>query len=276
MKKMFFMLSIMSSSIFLSYSQIDSRLVVGVTTFRSDIDTRYAGPITEKVVEMLTKSKRFKVVDRTSIDKVQSELEFQKTENFIDSEHRSQQGVMIGADYILTGHIRQINIARVLNVDGSVGGYRTSLSFTLKIVETATSISASAQSFESKGAMKALSPERAVDEAIRTLDEKLKAYFDKNFPVHVKIAKIITTKKDEATVILLAGGSSHGLKKGDKFVVQKIEMLEGKPYPSKIGLLKAVKIAGDSFAECMVLKGGAEILARYNATENIVCKLIQK
>ena len=261
---------------FLSYSQIDSRLVVGVAKFSSDVETKYAGPITEKVVEMLTKSKRFNVVDRTSVDKIQSELEFQKTENFIDSEHRSEQGAMIGADYMVTGHIRQINISRILNVDGSVGGYKASLSFTLKIVETSTSISTEAQSFESKGGIKTLSPERAVDEAIRTLDDKLKEYFDKNFPVNVKIAKIIKTKKDEATLILISGGKSHGLEKGNKLTVQKIEMLDGKPYPSDIGIIKIVKIAGDSFSECSVLKGGSEILARYNATEKIICKLIQK
>ena len=260
----------------INFAQTDTRPVVGVTKFSSDIETKYSGPITEKVVEMLTKSKRFQVVDRTSIDKVQSELEYQKTENFIDSKHTAQQGVMIGADYIVTGHIRQINVSKIMNVDGTVGGFKASLSFTLKIVESSTGLSTEAQSFESKGAGKALSPERAVDEAIRTLESKLEDYFANNFPVNVRIAKILTTKKDAATTILIAGGKSHGLKEGDKLIIQKIEILEGKPYPTDIGEIKITKVAGDNFSECTILKGGIEILARFNAAEKLNCLLIKK
>ena len=173
--KVFFIASLLLATT--GRAQMDTRPVVGVTKFSSDAETKYAGGITEKVVEMLTQSKRFQVVDRTSDDKVKGELENQKSEKFIDSKHTSQQGILVGADYIVTGHIRQINITRIMNANNTIGGYKASLSFTLKIVETSTGLSSEAQSFESKGGAKALSPERAVDEAIRTLSDKLETYF---------------------------------------------------------------------------------------------------
>ena len=257
-------------------AQTDTRPVVGVTKFSSYVETKYAGGITEKVVEMLTQSKRFQVVDRTSDDKIKGELENQKSENFIDSKHTSRQGVMVGADYIITGHIRQINITRIMNANNTIGGYKASLSFTLKIVETSTGLSSEAQSFESKGGDKALSPERAVDEAIRTLTDKLEDYFTNNFPLNVKIVKVLTTKGDAATTVLIAGGKAVGLKEGDKFIVQKIEMLGGKPYPTEIATIKVTKVVSDDFSECSLPKGGStDILTLFNNSQQLNCKLVQ-
>ena len=57
--------------------------------------------------------------------------------------------------------------------------------------------------------------------------------------------------------------------------LEKIEMLEGNPYPTEIGQIKIIKLAGENFAECSVSKGGSEILARFNAAEKITCTLIK-
>jgi hypothetical protein len=272
-----FLFIFLQSLVLLSFAQqADNRPIVGVTKFSSEIETKYAGAITEKVVEMLTKSKRFQVVDRTSLDKVNEELKLQRSEGFIDSKQTSQQDALVGANYIVTGHIRQINVAEKLNIDGSIGGYKSSLSFTIKIDETSTGISNESQSFESKGADMALSPERAVDNAIRTLEPQLKEYFAHNFPVNTRILKILTTKKDAATTILIAGGKAFGLQEGDKLSVQKVEIIEGKPYPTDIGEIKVTKNAGDDFSECAVKKGGEEILSRFNSTEKLNCKLLQE
>ncbi len=69
----------------------DNRPVVGVAEFTCQEDSPYTGLVTEKVVEMLTNTRRFRVVDRTSIDKIHSELELQKSEAFLDSKNRVEQ-----------------------------------------------------------------------------------------------------------------------------------------------------------------------------------------
>ena len=254
----------------------DGRPVVGVAKFGSDTETQFAGQITERVVDVLINSKRFQVVDRTTVDKIQQELEFQKSENFIDSKSTTQQGVMQAADFMVTGKIGAINVARVMNVDGSVGGYKASLNFTLKIVETASTLSNEAHSFESRGADKMLSPEKAVAAALNTIEPQLVAYFATNFPVNVRIVKVLTVKKDAAATLLVAGGTAMGLHEGDKLTVQKIEQLEGMPYPTDIGEIKVTKVAGDNFSECEVSKGGAPIQALFAAGEKLNCKLVKK
>lgn len=254
----------------------DARPVVGVAKFGSDTETQFAGQITERVVDVLINSKRFQVVDRTTVDKIQQELEFQKSENFIDSKSTTQQGVMKAADFMVTGKIGAINVARVMNVDGTVGGYKASVNFTLKIVQTSSSLSSEAHSFESKGGDKTLSPEKAVAAALNTIEPQLVEYFATNFPVNVKIAKVLTVKKDAAATILVAGGSAMGLHEGDKLTVQRIEMLESMPYPSDIGEIKVIKVAGENFAECEVNKGGVPIQALFAAGEKLNCKLVKK
>jgi len=69
-------------------------------------------------------------------------------------------------------------------------------------------------------------------------------------------------------LLYLLPGVQLGLKEGDRLTVNKIEILEGKPYPSEIGEIKITKVAGDDFSECSVTKGGTEILSRFNAATN--------
>ena len=276
MKKFLFLIIFANTLSLLGYSQKDTRQVVGVAKFKSDTDTKFASQITERVVDILINSKRFQVVDRTTNDKIKAELEFQKTENFIDSKSTSQRGVMVGADFMVTGTIGAINVTRVLNVDGSIGGYKATLTFTVKIVETATSISSEAHTFESNNGDRELSPEKAVQSALNTIEPQMKEYFANNFPVNVKIAKVLTSKKDAAATVLISAGKDLGIIEGDKFVVQKMELLDGKPYPTDIGEIKITKLAGDNFSECQVTKGGKEILTHFTASENIMCKLIRK
>ena len=254
----------------------DSRPVVGVAQFSCEGDEKYSGLVTEKVVEMLTNTKRFLVVDRTSYDKIHQELEFQKTEAFIDSKNLAEQGVAVAAQYMLTGHITKIPVSRMKNPDGSVNGYKASVAFQMKVVNVETGLSNEAASFEGKVSELMLSPETAVTAAMRSLENELNGYFRKEFPVNAKLLKILQSKKDAAVMVLIAGGKNQGIVENDQLEVEYVEMLDGKPYPSVIGLLKVQRLSGLDFSECKVVKGGVELFSRFNAGENINCKLIVK
>lgn len=259
----------------LGYSQIDSLPVIGVSKFTAETESKFSSAITKKVVEILTQSQRFQVVDRVSYEKVKQELELQKSEAFIDTKKRAEQGVALAAQFLVTGNIIKMNVYAMKNPDGSVNGYKASVSFQMQVNDVAKGSSTKAESFQSSVSPLMLSPESAVTEAVKSLDEKLREWVINNFPVTVKVLKVLATKKNEASVILIAGGKTYGLNEGDKLVVQKIEMLEGNPYPTEIGQIKIVKLAGENFAECSVLKGGSEILARFNAAEKLSCTLIR-
>ena len=121
------------------------------------------------------------------------------------------------------------------NADGSVKGYKGSVSFQMKVVDVATGLSTEAVSFDGKASELMLSPESAVTQAMQSLQGQLEEYFRKNFPVSGKILKILQEDKAGAKVVLLNIGKKQGVKEGDKFIISIVEMLEGQPYPKELG-----------------------------------------
>lgn len=255
----------------------DIRPIVGVTQFTCETDSKYAGLVTEKVVEMLTNTKRFRVVDRTSHDKIKEELELQKSEAFMDSKNLVEQDIAVAAEKLITGHINKIPIYAMKNANGSIKGYKGSVSFQMKVVDVATGLSNEAVGFEGKASDLMLSPESAVNQAMQSLQDEIYEYFKKNFPVSGKIIKVLKVNKDKAEIVLLNVGKKQGVNKGDQFVVQYVEMLEGEPYPIDLGEIKVVKLSGEAFSECKVpSKMGEELAARLASDSNIVCKMVIK
>ena len=260
----------------IGYSQTTIKPVLGVAEFTSEVNSKYSGAVAEKVVQIVTNSKRFTVVDRTSYEKVKQELEFQKSEAFLDSKNTVKQDVALAAQNMIVGNILKMSVYAMKNPDGSVNGYKSSVAFTLKVNEVETGKTTEAESFQTEVSPLMLSPESAVNEALKSIEPKLTAYFIKTFPLTTKISKILTIKKESASTILIAGGKEFGFKEGDKLIVEKNELIDGKPYPSKIGEIKILKIAGDNFSECSVSDGGKEILSRFNSSEILNCILIVK
>lgn len=258
------------------YSQTDLKLIVGVMPFTTEVNSKYANVVTTKVEAVFINARRFTIVDRLSLDKVTQELEFQKTEAFLDSKNIAKQGAAVGAQFLITGHIGKLNVYTMKNTDGSINGYKASAAFTLKMITVESTIATEAESFQTKASPLMLSPESAVNEALKSIDEDLNAYIIKQFPLTSKIRKVLATKKEAASMVLIAGGRSFGFKEGDKLAVNKTELIDGKPYPTQIGLIKVAKIAGDDFTECSVTEGGKEILDRVNAGETLMCTLLQK
>ncbi len=265
--------------IFNGYAQPvdDDRQVVGVAEFSCEQDSPYAGLVTEKVVEMLTNSKRFRVVDRTSRDKIVQELELQKNEAFIDSENLVEQGVAVAAEKIITGEIVKIPVYRVRNGDGSVRGYKASVAFQMKVVDVATGLSTEATSFEGKASEECMSPESAVTMAMTSLQDEIAEYFRLNFPVTARIVKILQEKNGVAEKILIKAGTKQGVKVGDKFRVELIEIFEGEALPTDLGTVTVTELKGEAFAECKVgKKDGKNIYEHFNANAVIKCSLIIK
>ena len=255
----------------------DARLVVGVAQFTCETDSKYAGLVTEKVVEMLTNTKRFQVVDRTSHDKIKEELELQKSEAFMNSKNLVEQDIAVAAEKLITGHINKIPIYAMKNANGSIKGYKGSVSFQMKMVDVATGLSTEAVSFEGKVSDLMLSPESAVNQAMQSLQDEIYEYFKQNFPVSGKIIKVLKESKNRAEIVLINVGKKQGVSQGDRFSVQYVEMIEGEPYPIDLGEIKVIRLSGESFSECKVpSKMGEELGAKLALDANIVCNMIIK
>lgn len=250
---------------------VDARPVVGVAEFSCQEDSPYTGLVTEKVVEMLTNTRRFRVVDRTSIDKIHSELELQKSEAFLDSKNRVEQDVAVAAEKMITGHIVKIPVYRMKNPDGSVRGFKASVGFEMKVVDVATGLSSDATSFQGKASKECMSPEAAVNMAMQSIQSEISDWFRTNFPITCSVSRIIDNK-----TILINAGSEQGVKSGDTLKVEAVEMVDGQPYHKVLGEIKIKTVAGPNFSECEVPKKTMERIKSYfdNAVK-IVCELKQ-
>lgn len=271
---------VMTVCIFQGYAQSndDDRQVVGVAEFTCKENSPYTPLVTEKVVEMLTNSKRFRVVDRTSRDKIMQELELQKSEAFIDSENLVEQDVAVAAEKMITGEIVKIPVYRFKNGNGSVRGYKASVAFQMKVVDVATGLSTEATSFEGKASDECLSPESAVTMAMMSLQDRMAEYFRINFLVTAKLMKIVSEKNGTAETILIKAGKKHGIKVGDKFTIESLEMLEGEVLPTTLGTATVTTLKGEAYSECKVgsKEAGKAIYSEFNANRNIKCSLIIK
>ena len=179
-----------------AHSQPDERMVVGVAKFTSEVNSPFADAVAEKVVQIVTNTHRFIVVDRTSYDKIKEELEFQKTEAFLDSKNTVKQDVAVAAQQMIVGHLVKMNIYTMKNTSGGVSGYKASAAFTLKVNDVETGRVTEAESFQTTESPLAASKEQAVNQALASLDEVLYTYIAKTFPVKVKIVKVLESKKE--------------------------------------------------------------------------------
>lgn len=276
----------------------DDRPTIAVPMFTCDNANKeqYMAPITQKVTEVLKSSKRFIVVSRSS-DDVENEREFQRSEEFMDRKLSAnnteevadivdqdaeiaklkvttdEQGnkVFLGADYVLDGEIRKLDIVKLKNADGSTSGYKALIGLQLSVTTTATNTISEAKGFNSLPLKVAMfSPQRAVDDAIITLQEQLNEYFLTAFPLQCRIVKVVPNG------VVVNVGQKHGTKKGDRFTVSYIEMMDGEKMEVSLGELKVTALSGTSFAECSLVSGSKEIVDRFNMAQPIRCTLIIK
>ena len=255
----------------------DDRDVVGVAAFKCDEKSPFIGLVTEKVVEILKNSNRFIVVDRTNMDKVNEEMEFQKREEFIGRNDLVEQGNNLAAKKIVQGTVTKIPVYRIKNSNGSVRGYKASVSFELKVDDIETGETTQATSFEGKASKECISAQAAVQMAMNSLQDDMAEYFRITFPLHPQVMKITAEKNGCAEIIMIKAGSKHWVKVGDKFTINCIEILDDEEIPTELGTATVTKLTGEAFSECKLDKStGKKVYEKFNANTKMRCTLIIK
>jgi TolB-like protein len=237
--------------------------------------------IQETVTNGFVKTKRFNIVDRTKMDALRSEKKLQKSEDFIDAKTYAEQGVSLGAQYLVSGHVVSANAEQMRADDGTIT-YKTKLSINLKVIDVATGQVVSSETIEPKSGsgllgaigLGASSPEASIAKAIKGIEDKVDDFVTRNFPISFFIAEIQEKdSKGAAVKVMIAGGSEFGLSKGDKLKVVEISVIEvgGKKLTRKkeVGELKIVKVEDENFSTCSVNSGGVDLATKFEAKANL-------
>ncbi len=262
---------------FLNQKQAESeREVVGVAQFKCQQNSPYTYLVTEKIVEILKNTNRFIVVDRTNMDKVNAEMEYQKREEFIGKDV-VEQGNNIAAKKMIIGTITKLMVYRIKNTDGNIRGYKAGIAFELQMQDVETRDITHATSFEGKQSKECVSAEAAVQMCMNSMEDEIANYFYSTFPLKAKIVKISVAKDGVAQKIFINVGNKHGVKVGDHFTIEAIESIDNEEFPVSMGKATITKLNGESFSECIVEKKyGREILNNFNAGGKMRCTLITK
>ena len=265
---------------------------VGILEFtyaKDGVEKEYVNAIQESVVNAFVKTRRFNIVDRTKMEQIRVEKNLQKSEDFIDGKV-VEQGKNVGATYLVSGYIISAHAEEMKSDDGKgkvTIDYKSKLMISLKIIDVTTGGLVTSETIEPKSGSSVVeffnigssTPSAAMAKAIKKIEEKVDEFVSKNFPTYFSIAEIQKKNSNgSASEVLIAGGSSFGLKKGDRLKVAEIVevTLNGNKMTRKkeIGELKVTRVEDENFSICSVIEGGEIITARFesNAKLQIITK----
>ncbi len=178
-------------------TQVGSRLSVAVLPFRSNDDAKdLTDSVTEKLIIQLVNLRRFRVIERSALDKIMEEQKLGLS-GFVDEETAIKVGKLAGADVIILGSINmQLGFVKI-----SARG-----------IDTETSVLIVAKEADSGNTN---------IETIENLVEQVAIDIYNDLPLVEGI--VMEVEEDQ---IILSIGSNVGVRKGTKCVAYK----EGKKY----------------------------------------------
>jgi hypothetical protein len=243
--------------------------------------------ISESVVNSFVETKRFNVVDRTKLNALEKEKELQKTEDFIDGDALVAQGKSIGAQYLVSGHISNVDKRSEWKTrtksDGSTEKYEAfsaSISFSVKIISVESGEIINSQNFQtgSGGGFLSVNPKNKEDafiKSISSLKREIDAWVGVNFPLEIPLVEVVSKSKNgEPAVILIAAGSDYGMVKGEKLKVMEVTEVNVngavKTRKKEIGTLKINNVDDGSFSTCSVKSGASEIQSALDSSKKII------
>jgi hypothetical protein len=266
------------------------RLSIGILAFSyssGSVSSSDAHVISDAVVNSFVETKRFNVVDRTKTNDLEKEKELQKTEDFIDGDALVSQGKSIGAQYLVSGHISNVDKRSEWKTktksDGSTERYEAfsaSISFSVKIISVESGEIMNSQNFQtgSGGGILSINPKNKEDAFLRgvsSLKYEIDTWIGVNFPLEIPLVEIVENdKKGLPLVILIAAGSDYGMVKGDKLKVMEVTEINingvVKTRKKEIGQLKITEVDDGSFSSCSVTSGATEIKSALDSSKKII------
>ena len=171
--------------------------------------------------------------------------------------------------YTLHGYINSIKFIKM-----GEKGYKSVVSFTVRIIDNITEDVVAQQDFKSGGAAGEIARASAFPSALKTTNEAQKELFKSFFTLRTTILKIDKASKTSVSYLTIIAGSTSGLTKKDQFVVKQIEIVDGFEIENEIATLKVSEI-GARTTKCKVVKGGKDILSLFdrNNRESLICEL---
>ncbi|MDC6366668.1 MULTISPECIES: CsgG/HfaB family protein [Flavobacteriaceae] len=281
MKKYLFVILLASSWI---YGQESTIGLQSITSYNPTKDYVEAELIFQKIKEILVNSRNFEVLDRESLGIVLTEQEIQKQITSINAKV-VDQGKIAGAQYIIGGKLIGLEYKKAINLlqKSKVAGQtlqRAVFSFSVDILDTESSKTLETKTFKvgtlNTKSIGGLTKIEAFQAALKALTKDLEKFLNKFIAKSVAIVSIEEEKGGAAKKILLNTGEANGAKKNDKLGIYELSTVTiGNKQTQRekwVADVKIEAIEGEELSTAMVVKGGKELLDKFNSQKTLICK----
>lgn len=230
------------------------------------------------VIQGIHETGRVVLVDIESESAIAHEMKRRASEGSLYDE-TARIGLMktLGANYLIIGSVARIGADKVPS-NFSAPSYHGNVVFTLKIISTEDGSIVGTETYEYSGMTggTASSPGQAINEGIAKAQKAMMPMVSKYFKAKGTIVEMGEMKNGKVHTCYVNLGSSSGVKKGQSFNVNHNRMIAGIEASEQIGKLKVEAIVAGELSKCKVVAGQDEILAAFQAGEEIRIMTKQK
>ena len=247
-------------------SQPSSLPSIAVLAFECDSSTAGIGAalaqLRNEALQTVLRHGHFAVVERAQTASLEAERELQKSESFLDGK-TVEQSRAIGADFLLSGFFETKTAVLSLKITDVA-----------QKAVVASSTCALGDDLKTNGNTLAAGP-TATRKLKQAVAEMLSLWAaQKRFAV----VRILEEKGDKARLVLLAGGSAKGVKKGmdlEVFII-KTEEVDGEPLDRFVAVGKAsvAVVENANFSQAKISDGGKELRQLLASGKKIYCRIV--
>jgi TolB-like protein len=239
----------------------------------------FAEAVTQKIVDGFVNVKRVRVVERTALDKIMREQNFQMSD-FSQPNESVKIGELLGAEYIVQGQLQQVSVSPYTSTTGA--GYTSTVDVSLRLINISNGeITASKNLHFATGFLVDNTPMESIYRALKLHEKDVAEWLKGLFPAEGFILEIKKAKKGEAKIVVITCGKEQGVHEDDKFKVYvETELdLDGRKVKrsSDVGKLVVTKLEQDGiFSTCDVDDGGKEIADKIAAGAKLKVVQVKK
>lgn len=254
----------------------DGRQVVGITRLTStgnEAAERFLPLVTERLIDVVEGTNRFRLVDMTSDDARRIAIEAAKDNYKADNSFNVSDNASLVAEYTMTADVGSLRFIKQKEKGNDV--YKADLVMTLKLIDTTTGVNTYSETFTSSRSESAISPERAVSNAFDTIQELIRSSVVINFPIVTSVAKVREESGGSAINLIVLGGTSMNLQNGQKFEVFILDTSLNPPLEEKIGSVTITQNLDPIYSNAKVEQGGDKILNAVNSGQKVKLRSVR-
>ncbi len=227
------------------------RVLVENFTTANHVNEDISNMVRQEVIDGLNKTQRFEIVDETK-----------KGTGGVSTDADASQ------DYIIKGDVLLCSVTEKVK-DGK-RQYYCDMSYSVTVIETATSSTVATKKFEHSGGGLLTSASETADKArtssLTLIDSDMKDFLINEFPLEGTLLTMdYEVKKDKITTCYIEIGSDVGVKEKDYFVIMVPKVRAGRSTYSEVGKLRVTEVVDGTLSFCKITSKGKEVLEALNA-----------